>query len=438
MKKVLVIGSGGREHALGWKLAQSPYVDQVFYAPGNGGTGIENKGVNVDIDSTNPKNFPALFELVKNRRIDLTVVGPEVPLSHGIVDYFNSRGNHRIFGPTRNASRLESDKFYSHGLMEKTGVPQAFGIECYSTDNPIHAIASVSSSSKDGGVVIKARGLTAGKGVSVCDGYDEAVAEIKRHADLYGPEVLISEKLEGEEFSFFGISGGMRVLPLEVSFQDHKRLLDGDKGPNTGGMGAYGPTDFVTRNNVADLSSKVLNPIIKEMRKEGNEFKGFVYAGMMMTREGPKVLEYNCRFGDPEAQPAMMMLKSDLYEVLDAAVRGDLSKTQLEFNQGDACCVVLASPGYPEKYEEGKVITGLEEVAQMKDVKVFHAGTKKAEDGRIYTNGGRVLGVTGYAIGLGEAVAKAYAGALKIGLEGGDKFTFRSDIAKCGLDKICW
>ncbi|MEK6889713.1 MAG: phosphoribosylamine--glycine ligase [Nanoarchaeota archaeon] len=437
MKKVLVVGSGGREHALGWKLAQSPHVGTVYYAPGNGGT-EEGLGVNVDIDSTKPDNFPALFDFVRLNNVDLTVVGPEVPLSNGLVDYFYSKGNRRIFGPTRNASVLEGDKFYSHNLMDRLKVPQAYGICCSFDDNPIQAIANVSSSSKNGGVVIKARGLTGGKGVSVCDNYDEAVAEIKRHADVYGPEFLISERLEGEEFSFFGISDGMRVVPWEVSFQDHKRLLDGDKGPNTGGMGAYGPTDFVNRSNVADLASKVLNPIIKGMRKEENEFKGFIYAGIMMTKEGPKVLEYNCRFGDPEAQPAMMLLKSDLYDVLDAAVSGDLSKTQLQFNTGSACCVVLASQGYPEKYEKGKVITGLEEAGLMDDVKVFHAGTKKGEDGRIYTNGGRVLGVTGYSpAGIRKAVENAYNAVARMG-GNSQGFAFRKDIAEKGLAKICW
>lgn len=437
MKKVLVVGSGGREHALGWKLAQSPHVGTVFYAPGNGGT-EEEKGRNLDIDSTKPENFPALFDFVKKNNIDLTVVGPEVPLSHGIVDFFNARGNTRIFGPSRNASALEGDKFYSFDLMDKLGVPQAFGLKCLAIDQAIRQIPVVSSMHKDGGVVIKARGLTAGKGVSVFDSYEDAVGEIENHIRKYGPEVLISERLEGEEFSFFGISDGKRVIPFEVSFQDHKRLLNGDKGPNTGGMGAYGPTHFITRNNVAGLANKVLNPIIKGMREEGNEYKGFIYAGIMMTKEGPKVLEYNCRFGDPEAQPAMMLLKSDLYEVLNAAVSGDLSNTRLKFNPGSACCVVLASQGYPENYDRGKIITGLENIAFMDDVKVFHAGTKKGEDGRVYTNGGRVLGVTGYGIGMKDAVANAYGAISQIGLGGNDKFAFRTDIAKKALSRICW
>jgi phosphoribosylamine---glycine ligase len=428
MNKVLIVGSGGREHALGWKLTQSPEVSHVIYAPGNAGT-QEGKGWNIHVDGSKKENFPVLKDFVFTEKIDMIIVGPEAPLDDGIVDYFNSYGYDRIFGPTKYASLLESDKFYSHDLMNDLCIPQADSRKCYST---VEAIKTIKAKSTPDGVVIKARGLTGGKGVTVCNSQKQALKEIIDHADRYGPEVLISERLFGQEFSVFGISDGYNFSPMEISFQDHKPLLDGDKGPNTGGMGAYGPAPIASAEIVRYVSDDMMAPIIREMKNRGNEYKGFLYGGFMMTRTGPKVIEFNIRFGDPECQPAMMMLKSDLYQTISASLDGKLDKVKMEFNPGAACCVVLASKGYPENYQKGLEITGLDKASSIPGVKVFHAGTKSF-DNKILTSGGRVLGVTGYSEkGIADAQRLAYNGVFKIGVPGG--FHYRMDIADKALD----
>ncbi|MBI2105443.1 phosphoribosylamine--glycine ligase [Candidatus Woesearchaeota archaeon] len=430
MKKVLIIGSGGREHALGWKLRQS-YDVKALHAPGNGGT-EEGSARNISIDGTKKENFHYLFNFVEKEDIDMVVVCPEAPLADGIVDFFNLRGYDKIFGPTAGASLLESDKFFSFDLMNDLGIPQADSIKCYSTDQAERAIEKLSTKK---GVVIKARGLTAGKGVTVCDSREQALAEIRKHAEKYGPEVLISKRLFGEEFSVFGISDGNEVLPFEMAFQDHKKLCDGDKGPNTGGMGAYGPAQIVSANTIKKINYDIMIPVVRRMKDRGYSYKGFLYAGMMMTEDGPKVIEFNVRFGDPECQPAMMLLKSDLYHIMSSSLEEKLDQAKMEFNSGASCCVVLAAKGYPEAYEKekGLEISGLEEATEMKNIKVFHAGTRK-ENGKILTNGGRVLGVTSYSEnGIEEAIGLSYEAAQKINILGG--FHYRNDIGRKALRK---
>ncbi len=422
MAKVLIIGSGGREHAFGWKLSQSGEISTVFYAPGNGGT-EENKGVNIPIDGTKKENFEKLYEFIISEKIDMVIVGPEVPLVDGIADYLNERGYNRVFGPSKKASLLESDKFFSFDLMNKLNIPQADSIKCNNLESAMKAINERTSPE---GIVIKARGLTAGKGVSVCNSKEEALKEIELYSAKYGYEVLIAERLIGQEFSIFGLSDGMEVIPFVIAFQDHKRLLDDDKGPNTGGMGAYGPVQFISKEMTMYICKIILTPIVQELKKMEIIYKGFIYAGMIMTGDGPKVLEFNVRFGDPECQPAMMMLKNDLYELLSSTLDG--KSCEIQFNPGASCCIVLASRGYPGSYKKGFPIYGLEDLEGIENVKIFHAGTKK-EGNNVISDGGRILGVTGYSPNtLKEARNMAYDVIPQICVKGG--FIYRKDIAK--------
>ncbi|MDO8740885.1 MAG: phosphoribosylamine--glycine ligase [Candidatus Woesearchaeota archaeon] len=435
MAKVLVIGSGGREHALGWSIAQDPKVDEVLYAPGNAGTGKDEKCRNVDINVAKKENVDRLYDLVMNEKVYMVVVGPEQPLVDGIVDIFNQRGFYRIFGPRSVAAEIESDKFLSHDLMANSGIPQARSICCSTTSEALNAIHQMSTSK---GVVIKARGLTAGKGVYVCGSKEEALSKLEDHAKLYGPNVLVAERLFGQEFSVFGISDGERVIPLEMSVQDHKCLLDNDLGPNTGGMGAYGPAPIADKGVVRYVADTMMTPLVRKMKGEGREYKGFLYAAVIMTEDGLKILEYNCRFGDPEAQPSVMMFKGGIYPAISAALDGKLDEVNVEFNPGASCCVVMASNGYPGKYETGLPIGCLEEVSGLSDVKVFHAGTG-IKDGQIVTTGGRVLGVTVYsADGIRDARSRAYKAVHFIDdtttrLNNKIVFIYRKDIANKAL-----
>ncbi len=416
--KILVVGSNGREHGIGWKVGQSGRAQKVFYAPGNGGT-EEEKGVNVPIDGTRRENFDKLYDFVEKEGIDLVIPGPEQPLVDGIVDHFAARGYNRVFGPNAQNSQLESDKFFSYEIMDELKIPQARSIKCNDVETVRRAIEELATNE---GVVLKARGLTGGKGVTVYDSREEALAKFEEHLRDYGKELLVAERLFGQEFSVFGICDGERVSPLEISLQDHKREFDGDKGRNTGGMGAYGPAPIAPREVVRAVANDIMTPIVRRLK-----YKGILYAGMMSTSEGNKVLEFNVRFGDPECQPAMMMLGSDLYEHLSNAIDGNLNPDDITIIPGAACCVVLASHGYPGKVPTGIPIMGLNNLDYAGQVKVFHAGTKKDGKGRLVTSSGRVLGVTAYSLdGVRGAQRLAYDAASKIYMP----FQYRGDIAE--------
>ncbi len=409
--KALVIGQGGREHVLAWKLAQSPLVTQVFCA-GNAGTATEAE--NLPIAAT---DIPELVAFAKKEQIGLTVVGPEAPLVAGVVDALEAEGLN-VFGPTQKAAELEGSKSFSKNLMKQAGVPTA---EYQTFTNFEDAILYVEERSEQP-LVVKADGLAAGKGVTVCASKDEAVAAIReilqqRAFGEAGQRIVIEECLFGQEASILAIVDGKNILPLDSS-QDHKRAYDDDRGPNTGGMGAYSPAPIVSAEAMDLIDEKILVPTIHNLRKAGRPFRGVLYAGLMMTNQGPRVLEYNVRFGDPEAQPVLMRLKSDLAEVLLAACEGRLNKLPpLEWDPRPAVCVVMASEGYPGEYEKGKVIRGLAEAGALEDVKVFHAGTK-FQDGEVVTAGGRVLGVTALGDDLAHAKLRAYQAVKKIRFDG--------------------
>ena len=439
MAKVAIIGGGGREHAIGWSIAQDLSVNEVIYFKGGDAIGKDTICRCINIDGTKKENQKAVADEVEKQNIDMIIVGPDQPLVDGIVDFFSERGYKNIFGPTSKASAIEADKFYSYDLMERARIPQADSVKCKTIEEAITAIKerTIQDTGSVGGfgIVIKARGLTGGKGVYVCDTVEEALTQLPQHIKSFNSEdILIAERLFGQEFSVFGTSDGERVVPLEMSVQDHKRLHDGDNGPNTGGMGAYGPAPIANADIVKRVAERMMTPLVQEMKKDGREYKGFLYAAVIMTGSGPKILEYNCRFGDPEAQPSVMMLKNGLYQPIKAALEGKLDKINFEFKPGASCCVVMAADGYPGSYEKGIEIRGLDIVAQIPDVKVFHAGTA-IKDGRTVTAGGRVLGVTSYSPkGILHAQARAYAAADIINektnaLNNKKVFTYRTDIA---------
>ena len=395
--KILVIGSGGREHALAWKAAQSPLASAVFVAPGNAGTALENNIENVDI---NGEDIPALLEFALNKQIDLTIVGPEAALVEGIVDRFTAAGL-KIFGPTKNAAQLEGSKAFTKDFLERHDIPSAFYGNFTEIEPAIKYIEE-----KGAPIVIKADGLAAGKGVILAQSNDEAIAAVKdmlagnKFGDA-GARVVIEEFLYGEEASFICMVDGKNVLPM-ASSQDHKARDNGDKGPNTGGMGAYSPAPVVTPEMHDRIMQMVIEPTVKGMAEEGNSFTGFLYAGVMINDEGiPKVLEYNVRFGDPETQPIMMRLKSDLVQHCLDAIDGKLDTAETRWDERTSLGVVLAAGGYPESYNRGDVISGLEST-ESESTKVFHAGTAE-KDGNIVTNGGRVL----CAVALGSSVTEA-------------------------------
>ncbi len=423
--KVLVVGSGGREHALCWKLAQSPLVEKVYCAPGNAGIAQEAECQPVSVN-----DFEGLANLVKKEDIDLTIVGPEDPLARGIVDYFEEQGL-RIFGPRAKAALIEGSKVFAKELMRKYGVPTA---DFQVFDDPEKAWAYIEK--KGAPIVVKADGLAAGKGVIVCRTLDEARDAVQKIMvdkvfGSAGDRVIVEECLFGEEASFMVITDGETILPLPSS-QDHKPLLDGDQGPNTGGMGAYSPAPVVTPALAQEIMEKIMRPTIQGLAKEGTPYRGVLYAGLMISAGKPYVLEFNCRFGDPECQPLMMRLKSDLAELVEAALEGKLAQKSIVEDPRAAVCVVMASKGYPGKYEKGKPIKGLAQVARMKDVKVFHAGT--ARKGRQFvTAGGRVLGVTALGKDIPEAIKRAYAAVKKISWEG---VHYRTDIGAKALKHL--
>lgn len=417
---VLVLGSGGREHALAWKLAKSPAVKKVFVAPGNAGTATENGLENVAID---PLDFPALVAFARANAVELTVVGPEAPLVAGVVDYFTEQGL-KCFGPRRGAAQLEGSKAFSKDFLARHNIPTA---SYQNFTDAEQAIAYVQQQGTP--IVIKADGLAAGKGVIIAQTQDEAAATIRdmlsgnRFGDA-GSRVVIETFLHGEEASFIVMVDGKNVLPMATS-QDHKARDDGDRGPNTGGMGAYSPAPVVTPDVHERIMAEVIRPTVEGMAAEGNPYTGFLYAGLMISPDGKvNVIEFNCRFGDPEAQPVMMRLQSDLAELCLAAVDGRLDQVQANWDTRASIGVVLASGGYPDAYAKGAVISGLDKAAESDSGKVFHAGTA-LKDGQIVTNGGRVL----CAVALGDTVTEAQQAAYTLAEKiEWDKLYYRRDI----------
>jgi phosphoribosylamine--glycine ligase len=427
--KVLVIGKGGREHALVWKLAQSSRVERVFCAPGNAGTGDD--GVNVPIEAN---DFDRLLRFAAKEDIGLTVVGPEEPLALGIVDAFRKAGR-RIFGPTHDAAQIEASKVLAKQIMRHGDVPTS---EFRVFDHPDSARHYVET--REYPVVVKADGLAAGKGVIVCNTADDALAAIERimvreeFGLAAGRQIVIEKRLEGQELSIQAIVSGRTIVALQPT-QDHKPAFDNDQGPNTGGMGAYCPAPAATPVLQQEIETTVLVPTIHALKRSRRTFSGVLYAGLMITSQGPRVLEFNCRFGDPETQPLLMRLRTELLDLLEAAADDRLSELPedgLEWDPRPSVCVVLASQGYPGSYTKGRVITGLAEAAKLPDVKIFHAGTK-AEKGLVVTDGGRVLGVAALGDTLVEAKRKAYDAVSRIHFQG---MFYRRDIADKGIHAL--
>jgi len=422
--KVLVLGSGGREHALVWKLRQSPRISQLYCAPGNGGITGEAECVAVDL-----QNLNSITALAARLQPDLTVVGPELPLTLGVVDEFERRG-WRAFGPTQSAAQLESSKSFAKEFLQRHHIPTAPFAICDSIEQVREALGHFHVP-----VVVKADGLAAGKGVVIAKDKEEAASVAAgmlsgKMLGEAGARVVLEECLTGDELSFLVFSDGERVAPL-VAAQDHKRVGDGDTGPNTGGMGAYSTTEIVDDQMRDWLLHHIARPVVAGMKAEGAEFKGVLYCGLMMTARGPMVLEFNCRFGDPETQPILMRLESDLIDALEASIEGRVSEGDFKWSQDASVCVVMSSGGYPGTFEAGKRIEGLDEAGSVEGVKVFHAGTSK-RDGVYYTAGGRVLGVTARARDLQTAVGRVYEACAKISF---DEAHYRKDIAARALKK---
>lgn len=407
--KVLVVGNGGREHAIAWKISQSPRADRVFVAPGNAGTAKDVENIEIAAD-----NITELIQFSKQNEIGLTIVGPEVPLCNGLVDAFEDAGL-KVFGPSRAAAQLEGSKVFCKNVLRAADVPTADFQEFHNAESAERFINErYCETPEDCPVVVKADGLAAGKGAIVCSTRDEAleaidiIARQKQFGDA-GNKMIIEDRLQGIEASILAITDGQTILTLPPA-EDHKRAHDGDTGPNTGGMGAYCPTPSIDDKTLRWVESNVLVQTVHVMKRKRNPFRGILYAGMMMTPQGPKVLEYNVRFGDPECQTLLLRLKTDFLDLLEATVDRRLGEIgPLQWDERPSVCVVMASDGYPGKYEKGKVIRGLEDAAAIEDVKVFHAGTRLDENQNVLTNGGRVLGVTA----LGDSVATAKLQAYK-------------------------
>ena len=416
--KVLVIGSGGREHALVWKITQSPKISQVYCAPGNAGISKLAKCIDIDAD-----NIEKLANFAQKEKIGLTVVGPELPLSKGIVNEFNKRGL-KIFGPSKEATEIESSKVFSKYLMKKHNIPTADYKVFHNREEAFHYIKKQAFP-----LVIKADGLAAGKGVFIIKNLVQAedaldsLMELKKFGEA-GKQVIVEEFLKGEEVSILAFCDGKTVVPM-VASQDYKKIFDNDRGFNTGGMGSYSPVPFYLNKFKKRVLEEILKPTIKSLQGEGREYKGVLYAGLILTKEGPKVLEFNARFGDPETQVVLPRLKTDLIDILNAVIEGSLHKINIEWKNNSAVCVVVASGGYPGKYQKYKVISGLNKLEKMKDVIAFHAGTK-FQDGKVVTSAGRVLGITAWDDTISKAKEKAYQGIEKIYFE---NMYHRKDIA---------
>ena len=421
--RVLVIGGGGREHALVWKITQSPKVTQVFCAPGNAGTAVIAKNVSIPADQ-----IDQLLQFAQENEIGLTVVGPEQPLVMGIVDRFQEKGL-RIFGPSARAAELEGSKAFSKNIMKKYDLLTA-KYETFTS----HEKAILYVDKENGPIVVKASGLAAGKGVILCRNAEEgrnAVDTIMKDKSFgsAGDEVVIEEFLEGQEVSVLAFTDGNTVLLMD-SAQDHKAALDGDQGPNTGGMGAYSPAPVFTDLMRQKVRDKIMFPLVRAMKAEGRPYQGIIYAGLMLTKLGTKILEFNARFGDPETQPLLVRMESDIVPLFEACIDGTLEQCDLKWKPETSVCVVMAAKGYPGSYEKGKEISGLDEAGALPDVVVFHAGTK-GEGGKVLTNGGRVLGITATGPDTPSAIAKAYEAVNKIKWDG---IHYRKDIAARGRD----
>ena len=425
--KILVVGGGGREHSLVWKLNQSSRTEKVFCAPGNAGIAREAEVVPVDVT-----DIPALVRFAREEGVGLTCVGPELPLTLGIVDAFEEAGL-RIFGATQAAAEIEGSKVFTKNLMEKYSIPTG-AYRVFNEPGPAKEYLRQVSAP----IVVKADGLAAGKGAIVCQTLEEADEAVRlvmeeRAFGSAGDQVVIEEFLTGEEASFLAFTDGKTVLPLATS-QDHKPIFDGDRGPNTGGMGAYSPAPVVTKELFDQTMDKIMIPTVRAMASEGRPYKGVLYAGLMIRDGRAKVLEFNARFGDPEAQPLFMRLDGDLVDIMEAVIDERLDKVTLNWHDDASICVVMASGGYPGPYDNGKVISGIEEADALEDVKVFHAGTSE-EGGRIVTAGGRVLGVTARGGDIPQAIERAYRAC---GLISWDGAQYRKDIGAKALKSVSY
>lgn len=424
---ILLLGSGGREHTLAWKLAQSPLAEKIFVIPGNPGIAAVQKCECVKTVSM--EDNQALLQFAQEQKIELVVVGPEVPLMNGVVDTFEKAGI-KAFGPSKEAAQLEGSKVFAKTIMKKYGIPTA----SYEVFHDLEE-AKIYVEKMKQPFAIKADGLAAGKGVILTQTADEAVDALdtimgEKKFGAAGSQVVIEEFMQGEEASILAFTDGKTIFPMKSS-QDHKRIFDGDKGENTGGMGTYAPAPVVTPEILKEVQEKILEPIIAAMNQEGKPYKGCVYAGLMITQNGPKVVEFNARFGDPETQVVLPLLKSDLVEIMLACCEGKLAEKKIEWDDENAsACVIMSSKGYPNAYEKNKVITGIEDAEKLGAL-VFHAGTKMS-DGNLVTSGGRVLGVVGCAPSLRQAVNKAYEGVAKIHFDGA---FYRHDIAHRAFEK---
>ena len=417
--RVLIVGGGGREHALAWKIGQSPKVEKIFCAPGNAGTAEVAKNVDIPADQV-----ARLLKFAQENKIGLTVVGPEQPLVLGIVDKFQEKGL-RVFGPSALAAELEGSKVFCKDLMKKHGIPTG---EYRVFETPESAQDYVKARKEK--LVVKADGLAAGKGVIICNDGQSAAKAIQtimqdKAFGEAGNRIVVEEFLEGQEVSLLAFTDGEIVLPLDAA-QDHKAALDGDLGPNTGGMGAYSPAPIFTEALKQEVMLTIMLPTIEAMKMEGRDYTGIIYAGLMLTEGGPKVLEFNVRFGDPETQPLLMRMQNDIIPLFEACIDGSLDQQEVEWKPESAVCVVMAAEGYPGSYEKGKVIHGLQSAGKHSDVQVFHAGTK-CSDGDVVTNGGRVLGVTALGDDFAKAIANAYNAVEQISWDG---VHYRNDIGR--------
>jgi phosphoribosylamine--glycine ligase len=424
--KVLLVGSGGREHAIAWKIKQNSRLEQLYCAPGNAGTAQLAQNVPIDVE-----DIDGLADFVVSQQIDLTIVGPEAPLVAGIVDRFQQQGL-RAAGPSREASQLEGSKSFAKDFMKRHSIPTG-GYQVFDQFEP--AETALKSNAFQFPVVLKADGLAAGKGVFICPDLAASLEALngimrERKFGASGDRLVIEEFLQGEEASFMVFADGVNILPM-VPSQDHKAIYEGDQGPNTGGMGAYSIDAILSDQLRQQVLDEIISPTIKGMAEEGNPYQGILYAGLMITPEGPQVLEFNVRFGDPETQVILPRMESDLLDLLYAMAEGDLENVDLRWNKNAAVCVVIAAKGYPGSYEKGQEISGLEMAGEDENTIAFHAGTT-LKDGKAVTNGGRVLGITSVAPTLQPAIMRAYEGVNKIHFEG---MYCRRDIASKGLER---